>query len=110
MKVHFHFRSKVYSTILYYVPYFFYQEKFESEDIKAVTMDKNEAFKKFKGKYLDSDSTGTVLVRTFRLTCKDYITLYCMTTLIVKPPEARGSDILSRNSWPISRVVPMVTV
>ena len=33
------------------------QEKFESEDIKAVTMDKNEAFNKFKGKYLDSDST-----------------------------------------------------
>lgn len=39
------------------------QDEFESEDIERVTVDKKEAFNKFKGKYLDSDSTdfsGTV--------------------------------------------------
>lgn len=36
----------------------FCQDEFESEDIEHVTVDKKQAFNKFKGKYLDSDSTG----------------------------------------------------
>ena len=36
----------------------FCQDEFESEDIERVTVDKKDAFNKFKGKYLDSDSTG----------------------------------------------------